>query len=77
MSLLVLAVLLPLLLGTGLCFCLGRNPSLTGRRLTALAAGLVTAASFACLASLAPAVLDGQTLLVQYAWVPERFSWGS
>ena len=71
MSLLVLTVLLPLLLGTGLCFFLGRSSSVHGRRFTALAAGLVTAASLACLASMAPAVFDGQTLLVQYAWVPE------
>jgi multicomponent K+:H+ antiporter subunit A len=70
MDLLLLTVLLPLLLGTALCFGLGQRRDATGRLLTALAAGGVTLASLACLLSLAPAVLDGQVLLTQHAWIP-------
>ncbi|MFN3616490.1 MAG: monovalent cation/H+ antiporter subunit A [Aquabacterium sp.] len=71
MDLLVLTVLLPLLVGTLACFVLGKNNSVAGRRLTALAAGAVTLAALGCLLSMAPAVMAGQTLLSQYEWVPD------
>ncbi|MFZ2296732.1 MAG: proton-conducting transporter membrane subunit, partial [Aquabacterium sp.] len=71
MDLLLLTVLLPLLVGTLACFGLGKLTSVHGRALTALAAGGVALAALLCLLSMAPEVLAGQTLLVQYPWAPE------
>ena len=71
MDLLLLTVLLPLLLGTLACFGLGKLSWANGRALTALAAGGVTLAALLCLLSMAPQVLAGQTLLVQYPWAPD------
>jgi len=56
---LLLIVLLPLLLGTLATAWLGSK----SRFLTALAAGLVTAASLALLLSQAPAVMGGATVM--------------
>jgi multicomponent K+:H+ antiporter subunit A len=66
MPLLPLIVLLPLLLGTVVCLWLGRR----ARHAPAWAAATVTAVALALLSSQAPAVLDGQTLLVHQPWVP-------
>jgi multicomponent K+:H+ antiporter subunit A len=71
MDLLAITVLLPMVLGTTLCFLLGKKPSATGRTLTALAAGAVTLAALGCLLSMAPAVMAGQTLLFHADWIPE------
>ena len=70
MNLLATIVLLPLVLGTLLCFGLGRDQSPAGRRLTAWAAAGVAAAVLTILAGLAPQVLAGQTLLHQGEWMP-------
>ncbi len=70
MNLLSSIVLLPLVLGTALCFWSGRVESPARRRLTAWLAGAVTAASLALLLVQAPAVFAGQTLLEQHPWVP-------
>lgn len=64
---LLLIVLLPLLLGTVATAWLGSR----SRPLTAVAAGLVTAASLALLLAQAPAVFDGQALMNAWPWVPE------
>ena len=64
---LLLIVLLPLLLGTVATAWLGSK----SRLLTALAAGLVTAASLAVLLSHAPAVMGGATVMNAWPWVPE------
>ena len=71
MDLLVLTVVLPLLVGTSACFLLGKNKSLLGRRLTALAAGAVTLSALGCLLLMAPEVMAGRTLLTQYPWVSD------
>ncbi len=68
MNLLASVVLLPLLLGTGLCFWLGRASSF--RQAPAWAAGLITAAALGLLVSAAPAVFEGQVLLGFAEWVP-------
>jgi multicomponent K+:H+ antiporter subunit A len=68
MNLLATVVLLPLLLGTGLCFGLGRASA--SRQAPAWAAGLITAAALALLMSAAPAVFEGQVLLGFAEWVP-------
>jgi multicomponent K+:H+ antiporter subunit A len=70
MSPLALIVLLPLVLGTTLCFWSGRVESPARRRLTALVAGAVTAASLGLLLLQAPAVFAGQVVLTQADWVP-------
>jgi multicomponent K+:H+ antiporter subunit A len=70
MNLLATVVLLPLVLGTVLCFWLGRVDTPARRRATAWAAGLVAAAALAVLASQAGAVFDGQTVLHHAPWVP-------
>ncbi len=64
---LLLIVLLPLLLGTLVTAWLGSK----SRLLTAVAAGLVTAASLALLLSLAPEVMGGATVMNAWPWVPE------
>ncbi|MDQ7744018.1 monovalent cation/H+ antiporter subunit A [Hydrogenophaga pseudoflava] len=64
---LLLIVLLPLLLGTVATAWLGSR----SRPLTAVAAGLVTAASLALLLAQAPAVFDGQAVMNAWPWVPE------
>ncbi len=63
-------VLLPLLLGTSLCFWSGQRNSVGRRRLTAWLAAGVTAASLAIASSLAPGVFDGETVLAHTEWVP-------
>jgi len=70
MSPLALVVLLPLLLGTTLCFWAGRVDSPARRRLTALVAAAVTAAALGVLLWLAPRVFAGEVLLTQASWVP-------
>ncbi|MBA4263095.1 MAG: monovalent cation/H+ antiporter subunit A, partial [Comamonadaceae bacterium] len=64
---LLLIVFLPLLLGTVATAWLGSK----SRLLTALAAGLVTAASLGLLLSLAPVVMAGGTVMNAWPWVPE------
>jgi len=68
MSLLLTVVLLPLLLGTGLCAWLGRSGGM--RQAPALAAGLTTAVVLGLLLWAAPAVFGGQVLLFHADWVP-------
>lgn len=63
-------VLLPLVLGTTLCFWAGRAESPARRRLAAWLAAAVTAASLLLLLVQAPAVFAGQTLLEHHPWVP-------
>jgi multicomponent K+:H+ antiporter subunit A len=70
MSVLASVVLLPLVLGTLLCFAVGRVDTPARRRLTAWAAALVTGLSLALLLSEAGAVFDGQTVLTQAEWIP-------
>ena len=71
MNLLALIVLLPLVLGTALCFGLGRDPaSVKGRAMAAWAAAGVAGSVLAILLSQAPQVLAGQTLLHQAEWMP-------
>jgi multicomponent K+:H+ antiporter subunit A len=70
MSILALIVLLPLLLGTGLCFLAGLSNSPARRSLTAWTAAAVTAAALALLLGQAGAVFDGQVLLTQAEWMP-------
>ena len=68
MTLLATVVLLPLLLGTGLCYWLGRTSSY--RQAPAWAAALITAAALGLLMSAAPAVFDGEVVLGVTEWVP-------
>ena len=70
MSPLALIVLLPLVLGTTLCFWAGRVNSPARRALTALLAGAVTVAVLGLLLWLAPATFAGQVLLTQAEWMP-------
>ena len=70
MSLLPVVVLLPLLLGTVLCFWSGRVETPARRALTAWLAAAVTAAALALLLAMAPAVFDGQVLLAGADWIP-------
>lgn len=70
MSLLPVVVLLPLLLGTTLCFGAGRSSTPARRRQTAWLAAAVTAAALAVLLTMAPAVFDGQVLLGGADWIP-------
>lgn len=70
MNLLPLVVLLPLLVGTTLCFWSGRVESRRRRALTAWLAAAVTAAALALLLAMAGAVFDGQVLLSRTAWIP-------
>jgi multicomponent K+:H+ antiporter subunit A len=70
MSPLSLAVLLPLVLGTGLCLWLGSVESPLRRRATAVLAGAIALAVLALLLSLAGSVMDGQVLLTQAEWIP-------
>ena len=70
MNPLALTVLLPLLAGTVLCAWIGSVETPARRRATAWTAGLVTAAALTTLASLAPEVFAGQTLLYRTEWVP-------
>jgi multicomponent K+:H+ antiporter subunit A len=70
MNLLALVVLLPLLVGTPLTFWVGRVDTPLRRRLTALLAASVAAASLGLLLWLAGPVFAGQTLLSQTDWVP-------
>ena len=65
-----LVVLLPLVLGTTLCFWAGRVNSPARRSLVAWLAAAVTAAAFGILLSLSGAVFDGQTLLSNWEWAP-------
>ena len=71
MNLLALVIVLPLVVGTLLCFWLGRGDGALPRRLSAWAAALVTAVALGLLLWLSPAVFDGQTLLQRVSWVPE------
>ncbi|RYY58496.1 MAG: monovalent cation/H+ antiporter subunit A, partial [Comamonadaceae bacterium] len=68
--LLALVVLLPLLPGVVLTWFAGRAPAPRGGRNAALVAGAVTLAALAVLASMAPAVFEGRTLLMVLDWVP-------
>ena len=70
MSPLALIVLLPLVLGTLLCFWCGRVNSGPRRAATALIAGAVTLGVLSVLGSLAGPVFAGQTLLTQAEWIP-------
>lgn len=70
MSLLATIVLLPLVLGTTLCFWCGRVESPARRRATALIAGAIALAVVGLLLSQAGAVFDGQTLLTRAEWIP-------
>jgi multicomponent K+:H+ antiporter subunit A len=70
MSPLVLVVLLPLLVGTGLCAAAGRHNSPARRRLTAWLAAAVAGGALALLLAQAPAVFAGQVLLSQSEWLP-------
>ncbi len=70
MSPLSLAVLLPLVLGTGLCLWLGSVESPLRRRATAVLAGAIALAVLALLIGLAGPVMDGQVLLTQAEWIP-------
>jgi multicomponent K+:H+ antiporter subunit A len=70
MSPLALAVLLPLLPGTLLCFWCGRVNTPARRAGTAGLAAAVTLAVLALLLLLAPGVFAGQTLLTQAEWMP-------
>jgi len=63
-------ILLPLLGGTLACAWLGRETSPRGRRAAAWAAALVALAALGLLASAAPRVFAGETLLVHTDWVP-------
>lgn len=66
-TVLLLMVMLPLLLGTGLTLWLGAR----SRVLSAVAALAVTALSLGLLLAQAPAVLAGQAVLQSWPWVPE------
>ena len=70
MNLLALIVLLPLVIGTTLCFVAGRVESPARRRATAWVAGAVAGTSFALLMFLAPGVFAGEVLLQHTEWVP-------
>jgi multicomponent K+:H+ antiporter subunit A len=70
MNLLALTVLLPLVLGTALCFWSGQRDTPGRRKLTAWLAGLVTLAALAATSSLAPEVFAGQTILAHAEWIP-------
>lgn len=67
---LLLVVLLPLILGTGLCWWAGRVHSPARRSLVAWLAAAVTGASLALLLSLAPLVFEGRTVLAGWQWIP-------
>jgi multicomponent K+:H+ antiporter subunit A len=70
MNLLALTVLLPLVLGTALCFWSGQRDTPGRRRLTAWLAGLVTLAALTSTSVLAPEVFAGQTILAHAEWIP-------
>nr|MBA3624013.1 monovalent cation/H+ antiporter subunit A [Methylibium sp.] len=70
MNALALTVLLPLVLGTGLCFWSGQRDTPGRRRLTAWLAAAVTAAALAATSTLAPEVFAGQTVLAHAEWMP-------
>ena len=70
MSPLSIAILLPLVLGTGLCLWLGSVESPLRRRATAVLAGAIALAVLALLLGLAGPVMDGQVLLTQAEWIP-------
>ncbi|WP_420467450.1 monovalent cation/H+ antiporter subunit A [Panacagrimonas sp.] len=70
MNVLALIVLLPLVLGTGLCFWAGRSNTPRRRSLTAWLAAAVTASALALLLGQAPMVFDGHTVLAGADWVP-------
>lgn len=70
MNALALTVLLPLLLGTSLCFWSGLSNTPARRRLTAWLAAAVTAAAMAAVLSQASWVMGGGTLLAHAEWVP-------
>ena len=69
MSPLALVILLPMLLGTSLCFWSGRVQTPARRRLTAWLAAAVTASALALLLAHAPDVFEGRTLLTRTDWV--------
>ncbi len=70
MNLLALIVLLPLVVGTTLCFAAGRVESPARRRATAWIAGTVAGTSFGLLMFLAPGVFAGEVLLRHAEWAP-------
>ena len=70
MSPLALIVLLPLVLGTLLCFWCGRVNSGPRRAGTAIIAGAVALGVLGVLGWLAGPVFAGQTLLTQAEWIP-------
>jgi multicomponent K+:H+ antiporter subunit A len=70
MNALASTVLLPLVLGTGLCFWSGQRNTPGRRRLTAWLAAAVTLAALASTSTLAPEVFAGQTVLAQAEWIP-------
>jgi multicomponent K+:H+ antiporter subunit A len=70
MNLLALTVLLPLVLGTALCFWSGQSNTPGRRRLTAWVAAGVTAAALAATSTLAPEVFAGRTVLAHADWIP-------
>ena len=70
MSPLALVVLLPLVLGTTLCFWAGRVQTPARRRLSAAIAAAVALAALGLLLQHAPAVLAGEVLLTRAEWAP-------
>ncbi len=70
MSPLALVVLLPLTVGTLLCWAVGRVNTPWRRQASAWLAAAVTAAALALLLGQAGAVFAGQTLLAQTEWLP-------
>ena len=70
MSALAVVVLLPMLLGTVLCYTLGRDATGAGRQLSAWSAALVTLLALGLLLSLAPEVFAGRTVLTRSEWAP-------
>jgi multicomponent K+:H+ antiporter subunit A len=70
MNPLALIVLLPLVVGTLLCFGIGSGSSPLRRQATAWAAAGVAGTALAVLLSLAPEVLAGHTLLHHAEWIP-------
>ncbi len=70
MNLLPIVVLLPLVLGTSLCFWAGRVETPERRALVAWLAAAVTGMVLVLLLAQAPAVFAGETLLAGIDWVP-------
>jgi multicomponent K+:H+ antiporter subunit A len=70
-ALLAAVVLLPLVPGVILTQAAGHGNSEGRRRAAAWIAGGITLSALALLLAMAPAVFGGQTLLVQWPWIPD------